>query len=299
MGKPQGAEMSNSSKLPIMKAAYFSWQFALATWPKLLPAFLVKALLTGLGMYAILQSQVSSGGFGLPAMLVMFGAEVACLTMALRLAVRNEYAGFMGVSIGADEGRLALANLMYSSLMFLVFLICGFLAFLTATVFLWSNLADPTVVETDPEAVEQALTAALQTPVGKLVAVVCAGFVVAPLLWLYARLITFPAATIGMKKITIFQTWTWTKGHTLAVVAAIIVTVGPFFALTEVGRWLVTQALGLKWMLLWSDADIIALTKMQAGVIGISIGLLSIPMSIVSAGLSAFMYSGFKPDTAE
>ena len=64
--------MSQTNKLPVLQAVSASWQFVLNSWMLLLPAFLVKALISG-AFYSMYLTEGESGGFSMLVGLLLFG----------------------------------------------------------------------------------------------------------------------------------------------------------------------------------------------------------------------------------
>ncbi|MFC6199846.1 hypothetical protein [Ponticaulis profundi] len=291
--------MSNGAKLPILQAAQYSWRFAAASWMPVLPAYLIKALIMGVTFSLLISADPNHSGLGLAGLILWFVAAMSCMAMTLRLAIRGSFDGVLGLQLGNDERRLMMAHAMYAGMMFMVFIIAAFLATLVVLVFVTSQVVDTAAIENDPEAMAQAAEASLQTPLGQFTSVISTALVALPVLWLSARLVTFPAATIARNKIMIFETWKWTKGVALPIIGAIIVAIGPFWLVYQFGQWLATAIFDLPWMMFWNEETILSVTRLQAFIIGGMAGLFSIPMSLVSAGLSAFMYRGFDPDLSD
>lgn len=46
-------------------------------------------------------------------------------------------------------------------------------------------------------------------------------------LWVYVRVFTYPAATIAAQRVQVFSTWRMTRGHGLAVLAAVLIVFSP------------------------------------------------------------------------
>lgn len=288
--------MAQTDKLPIWKAVKTSWSFAAVAWMPALPAYIFRALMTGFMLSAVSVSGESFQILKTLGVFLLLFAEIACLSLTLRLAVRGEYEGFFGIQVSGDEGRLLIAELLYIILIWFVVLISVFVAFNFASVFVSTTIADPQSIQDDEAALLKAITDAFQTPIGVLIALVLAFAAAIPVLYMMARLVTFSAATIGRKKIMIFETWSWTKGHAFQIMIAIVVAMLPFFVIYQLGGFMISSALGLGFNFLLADPEEVAnVSKTQTFIYGAAISMLSMPINLVFSGLSAFMYNGFKP----
>ncbi len=286
--------MSDTDKLPIMQAVRYSWSFASTAAMPTLPAYLIKAGIAGFA-FAAMQAGETAAGLGLFGLILWFIASIACLAMTLRLALRGEYSGFIGLQASPDETRLAAAQFLYHLVFGLVVLISGFVVWMLAASFIATTIPDMAAIENDAEAFQQALLEAFQTPTGTVVSILAIIAFFLPVLWFMSRLITFPAATLARQKVMIFETWNWTRGHAFQIIIAIIVAIGPFWLLSQLIQWVATMMLGLPW-LIWTEETVNSMTRMQAFMLGTFAGVATIPMALVSVGLSAFMYRGFDPD---
>lgn len=288
--------MSNSDKLPIVQAVLSSWKFASVAWLPTAPVYLVRAMILGFFFSSMIVTSEAGGNFGLIGLLLIFFSEIACLTVTLRLAVRAEYNGFFGIQVSADEGRMAIAQLLYVALIWFVLLITGFVIFTLAGAYLSTTIPDITAIQDDDEAFRAAILSAFGSPVGIAVATVLALAFLFPVVFMAARLITFSAATIARKKVMIFETWAWTRGHALQVMIALVAALAPFVIMNQLGSFLISSAMGINLFGGSSEEELLAISKAQWFIFGFAAGILSAPINLVSSGLSAFMYEGFNPD---
>ena len=97
----------------------------------------------------------------------------------------------------------------------------------------------------------------------------------------------------------IFETWSWTKGSVLSVMAAMLLTLAPLWVLQWVGMWVASAVTGLPMVFVGLSTGEIVLNPMMGFVHGFIAGIFNIPITIAAAGLSAFMYQGFEPDREE
>lgn len=290
--------MPQTDKLAIMKAVNYSWRFVSTAWLPTLPAYLVKALIIGICFAVLLSGDEQLASFAPFLMLLWFAAAMACMAMAFRLALRGEFKGVLGLQLTQDEPRLALANVIYYALMTLISIVLLFIVFNTAWMFIATTIPDMAAVQDDPDALQKAIVDGFKTPLGALTAIFSLVAFFGPLLWLQARLITFPAATIARGKIMIFETLSWTKGLTIQVLIALVIAFLPFWLVTQIAQYFVLEVLGLP-TFFQPIGDDLVITRMQGFIVGAVYGLVSIPMSLVWAGLSSFMYRGFDPELVD
>ena len=283
-----------SGQLPILDAARYSWQFAMTAFLPTLPAYLVRALVTGAVIAATLSS-LSEGAFPLDFIGNVLGLfiSISCLAMTLRLAMKGEFDGFTGLKFGVEEARLLLANLMY----FLVLFVLGFVAIVLGSIFVGIIMAsvapDLDAMATNQEAAQQYMIEFFGTPAGVVVAILMIAVVAFPLLYSPPRLINFPAATLARQKIMMFETWSWTKDQVWRVVAAIVVTMAPVSVISLLGIWIASSLTGMP--LFGSPEDIAAVSPLSGFVYGALAGVFSIPTYLCGAALSVYMFKGFDP----
>lgn len=268
----------------------------LSAWRPTLPAYLISSVALGLLFAISVGSNERLGAFSLPLMLIVLFLNIACMSMSLRLAINGEFGGFLGLKFGSDEGRLLLAQIIFGALMAFIAIVVGFVIYTIVFAYIYTTIPDVTAIQDDQEALQAAIFAAFQTPTGRVVSVL--GFLafLVPLVWLVARLITFPAATLARGKIMIFETWSWTKGLAIPVMISLVICIGPLWFFTQFGQWLTTMIMGLPWIPLWDEEVFKGVGFVQAFIIGLLAGVLSIPMNLAFSGLSAFMRQGFDPE---
>ena len=224
---------STAGKVPVLACVREAWQFLLANWRLFLPAAAIVALVSQLGptltllspppagtQQSVMQNMLGDFLAYTPAMLVSLLYSAAIL----RKAVRNEYVGRIGLTFGADEVRLLGVALAMACLF--VPLVSLVVIVLSITVF--SKIAtSEAALETllaDPEAMNDAIIAA----VGENGAAALSLFIMimfAVFILLAARLYMVNAATIGERRIVMFQTWSWSSRNVLRLLGAMILTV--------------------------------------------------------------------------
>lgn len=287
--------MSDTQQLPILGAAAYSWKFAQVSLLPTLPAYLVLALVSG-AIHAATISGMAGGVLPLDfiGLLLGFLITVSCLAMTIRLAMNGEMDGFTGLRFGADEVRLLFANLMFIA-------VASFLAFaaiILSSVVLGILLSivapDLEAIAQNQRAVEQYLTEFLATPTGWVFSAMMFLMVGFPLLYISARLVNFPVATLVHKKVMIFETWAWTRDQVWRVIGAILLASVPAALITFLGAWLAETLTGIS---VFAGASALADASPLSGFIfGLIRSLFSIPMSLIGAALAVYMYRGFEPD---
>jgi len=227
-----------AGKLPIITCVRDAWLFLRDNLRIFVPAAAAMALVSQVGF---LLAAISEGGAGAQS---AFGGSLGNLAVAmpavlgslvfasavLRKAVRNEFTGPLGLSFGADELRLLAIVAAYACMIIplatLVFMI------VTATVL--SRLAatpdDLAVLLEDPQALNAALTQALG-PGGTAAFLLLIMLVFAAAIYLFTRLFMVNAATIGERRIVMFQSWSWSRGNILRMFAAIMLTWLPAYVI--------------------------------------------------------------------
>lgn len=221
-----------SGKLPIITCARDAWLFLRDHWRMFLPAAVAVALVSQVGFALAVMSGggagVQSAPGGNPGSLVVLSlpALLAGLVFAasvLRKFLRNEFTGPMGLGFGADELRL-LAIVGAFACMFIPL---GTLVVLVISATVVSRLAQSEqelqALLQDQEALSEALARTLG-PGGTLAFLLFAMLLLAAAIYLVTRLFMVNAATIGERRVVMFQTWNWSRGNVLRVLAAIMLT---------------------------------------------------------------------------
>lgn len=233
---------STAGKVPVLACVREAWQFLLANWRLFVPAAAIVAVVSQVGptlallnppapgvQQSVMQNMLGDFLAYTPAMI----ASLLYSAAILRKAVRNEFIGRVGLTLGADEVRLlgvaaAMACLFVPlvSLVVIVLSITVFSKIATSDAALEALLADP-------EAMNDAIIAAVgENGAAALSLFIMIMFVV--FIVLAARLYMVNAATIGERRIVMFQTWSWSSRNVLRVLAAMILTVLPVMLIDSV-----------------------------------------------------------------
>lgn len=266
-----------SGKVPVFQCVRDAWGFLVRNWQTLLPPAIICAIFAQIGVAAGLivapQSAAEPGFLTLvPTLLagVMFTAAI------MRKAVRDEYIRPIGLTLGSDEGRLigvgACVAMLSIPLLFLASIV------MMTTVF--SRVAaSPEAMEAlaqNPEALMKAMEEALGS--GGMLALEVISTL---LMCIVFGLVGFvQAATIGEKRIVLFQALRWLSGNVLRVLAAFVLTVAPTLIFSSV--------ISLNIAPLITDVPSLLGLSVVVGFIG---NMLTIPV----AGLGAILYKGLRP----
>lgn len=233
---------STAGKVPVLACVREAWQFLLTNWRLFLPAAAIVAVISQVGptlalltppapgiQQSVMQKMLGDFLAYTPAML----ASLLYSAAILRKAVRDEYIGRTGLTFGADEVRLlgvaAAMACLFIPLVSLVVIV------LSVTVFskIATSEAAMQALLADPEAMNDAIIAAVgedgAAALSLFIMIVFVIFIV-----LAARLYMVNAATIGERRIVMFQTWSWSSRNVLRVLAAMILTILPVMLIDSV-----------------------------------------------------------------
>lgn len=264
-------------KVPVLECVREAYRFFQANWVKLAPV----CALVGAGAGLSLLLPATPDGAALSYVVsVLTGVILAGAT--LRLAVRGEMVGPGGVGFGADELRL-LGVTASLGLMFMPFiLLIGGVLSAVLVGKLGMTVEQAAALIRKPEDLANAL--AMLEPNAPMefsaFLLVCTGLIV----FLVIRLALVNAATIGERKILVFQTWAWTKGNFWRVLGAVVLTILPGFLITGI------FAEALNGMLLRSGGG--AAVVLVVGAVDGFIGALA---NIPALALAAHLYKGLRP----
>ncbi|MEY4784507.1 MAG: hypothetical protein RIR41_2442 [Pseudomonadota bacterium] len=227
-----------AGKLPIIACVRDAWLFLRDHWRMFVPAAIATALVSQVGFILAVMSGGGAGsqpafGGNVGDLAVATPAVLASLVFAaavLRKAVRNEFTGPMGLGFGADELRLLAIVAAYACMIIPL----GTLVFVIVTTTVLSRLAatpdELAVLLEDPEALNAALTQALG-PSGTAAFLLFIMLVFAAAIYLFTRLFMVNAATIGERRVVMFQTWSWSRGNVLRMFAAMMLTWFPAYVI--------------------------------------------------------------------
>jgi hypothetical protein len=271
---------ASSGKVPVVECAVVAWRFFLEHWQRFLPAAVIVALVSGIAPALLVAGQPAALG-DLFVMAISTIAGIFFVAAVLRQAVRGEFQGPAGLAFGLDETRLfgvlgAMALLVVPPI--LLFSVVVFVVLLGR---MGGSPEELEALAADPEAFNRALNEALATPAGMVIQVI--GLVmIGVLLVVSARLIMVNAAAIGERRIVFFQTWSWSKGNVLRIIAAMILTALPVALFNLVVGSILSSAVELQ-------AGVVAIVR------EIVIALIGALGLIPQIALGAHLYKGLRP----
>jgi hypothetical protein len=223
---------NGSGQIPVLECARSAWQFLLRNGRRLAPAALIVALVAEAGpIIGLLASapgaeSASAPAFNAGGVLSMIPGVLASLVFTaaiLRLTIRDEFVGPTGLTVGADELRL----LGVLAALFCIIVPFGALVYLVVSVAVISRLASsPEALQKlldDPDAMSIALENALG-PTGSAAFLLFMFVALGIFIYVAARLFMMNAATIGERRMVMFQTWKWSRGNIFRMLGAIILT---------------------------------------------------------------------------
>ena len=206
-------------KLPVVEIARESWRLASRAVVPGLPW--LAGLMVSAGAYRLALGSAIGGG-SIIALALLAAVFVAGVAYSLQV-YRAMLAGPVGKFI-----QLAHANLAaYMAFLFVGVFISFFLAILPGILLEASGRTD-LGADTAPATVQAAFMDMLPTAYGAVFLIACALGLWA-LCFLGLRLLLIGAATVSQGETMVFRTWPWTKGHSLRLgLAAMLTHVAPF-----------------------------------------------------------------------
>lgn len=226
---------TTAGKVPVFACVREAWRFLITNWRSFAPAAAIVAVVSQIGPalalltapadpapQTVMQSMIGDFITVLPSMI----AGLLYTAAILRKAVRDEFIGRVGLTFGADEVRLLGAAVAMACLF--VPIVGLVVIVLSITVFsrIATSEAALEAILADPEAMNDAIVAAMgeggATALSLFIIVMFVIFLV-----LAARFYMINAATIGERRVVIFQTWSWSRGNVARLLAAMVLTVLP------------------------------------------------------------------------
>ncbi|HEY7798148.1 MAG TPA: hypothetical protein VIA80_05245 [Hyphomonadaceae bacterium] len=272
-----------AGKVPILKCFEQAWRFLFDHWRLLAPAAIAPALANGI---ALALSPVNTTGAGNPmseltGFAIVTIASVFFTAAVLRKIVRDEFIPPLGLAFGQDETRLLGVLGCYLA----IFVPPVVLLAVVFQVFLLSRIAaspeELAELMADSERFSEAVLQQLGAGGLLLLDVILVALVIIAVVAL-ARLSMVNAATIGEKKVVFFQSWSWSKGNVLRILAALVITALPATLLDLI---VAAVVLGL------AGAGPAPVQAVAGAVTGFIQSLLSIP----AIALGAILYQGLRP----
>ena len=224
--------------VPILRSVFAAYAFFLVHWRAILIAGVpyTAAYAAQLAMMQVRAGGDAGGAAGLVVVLLSvatLATSVALSAAALRLAVRGEMPGWLGLQFGRDELRLFAVSILITLLTLIVFvLVFLFWGTLFGTVAM-SGLDRAGI---DPEASGFDLAdATAYMGATEWVVVVLAGLAgLAIVMWLSARLVLALPATIARQRIQVMKAWPLSDGKGWRIALALVLAGLPV-TLVEIG----------------------------------------------------------------
>lgn len=226
------------SSIPVLRSVFAAYAFFLVHWRTILIAG-VPYTTAYAAQLAVMQMRVGGDAGGAAGLVVVLlsvatlATSVALSAAALRLAVRGEMPGSLGLQFGGDELRIFAVSILVALLTAIVFvLVFLFWGTLFGTVAM-SGLEQAGI---DPEASGFDLAGATAyMGATEWIVVVLAGLAgLAIVMWLSARLVLALPATIAHRKIQVMKAWPLSDGKGWWIAAALVLAGLPV-TLVEIG----------------------------------------------------------------
>jgi len=221
------------------------------------------------------------------------------------LVVAAAYGYLLAVALGRTDARTFGAITQNGTRIIGAMAIVGFLlavvgvvAFFVATSVLMAPYAQELQGAQENEAAVQAIA---ERAMAEQPGVMQGVLIVAMLIWFWltSRLYLAAPATVDRQRITVFESWVWTRGNAFGVMAARFIVLAPAAALIVALQLLIARVLGfspldLQGMASAAAANPVGFVLFSAVSQFVQIGFLS----AIEAGLSAYLYRGLKPADA-
>lgn len=285
---------STSGKVPIIACIRAAWMFLIENWRLFAPAAAIVAvvsqlgpLVAGAGAPQNPAPQTALQAFAGDFLVYLPSGVVSLLFTAaiLRKAVRDEFIGRIGLAAGPDELRLLGAGLAMACL----FVPLGGLVVLVLSITVFSKIATSEAalqaLLNDPEAMNKALVEALgENGVAALSLFIMLMFAI--FILVAARLYMINAATIGERRIVLFQTWSWSRGNVLRMIAAMILTVLPVMLIDNIVYGIATS-----FVIAVPEGSRFAPGLLASAIVAFAGAMTTIPV----VALGAVFYKGLRP----
>jgi len=269
-----------SGKVPIIETVRFGFKHLRETAQ---PSALAAAL-TGVPVaLCVWAAERNANNFFLAIGLSLLGGllQLPFAAAHYRVSTRGEP---LRLAFGGDEARLVGASVALGFFNAIVIVIGGFLTLILMIALLIGAGLD---LPQDQGATPEEFSAALG-PRGFAIA----GLTVLPLLlgllWISMRLLLVGAATIGERRMLVFETWSWTKGNALRLLAAVALLIVPLLLAAQLITFGAETLAGGS-----PEEPAPAPLAIAAAYVGVfaSLFLLTGPL----AGQAGYFYRGLKP----
>lgn len=229
------------ARLPIMETVREGFAFVARDWRAIAPLALIGAAAIAplqVWQQTAAARQDMGGVFGASMLAALVNVPLLAAYLR-RAASRGETP--LTLKAGADEANLAGATVSVAFLGFIVAIVGAlFVGMALAALLMRSGVAATSLENLPPQEAAAALGKALGAD-GRFAFFALLSLFAAFLLWLTARLVLAYPATVVEKRMLIFSTWGWTKGHALAIVACLVLVMAAAFMLT----WIAGQPIAM------------------------------------------------------
>jgi hypothetical protein len=283
-----------AGKVPIFESVQAALSFARSHVAAFAPAAAVVALLAlapnVVAARAMASNDIAGTALGM-AGLAAIGAIFFAAALRSGMSLPTTGPSALGLSFGADEMRLMAAMAVVGFFLFIVFtvgLIPAFAVFAFAIAPFTKELQG---AGNDQAAVATILQKAVEANPGVFLGLMLGyGF-----LWmaLTSRLFLAAPATVEDKAIRSFETWAWTKGNMLRIIAARLALLVPAFFAAGLIQSAAAAALGMTGPGLQTSLAALQPAALIVTFIG---GFASLLLySLLEAGLSGYLHRGLRP----
>jgi hypothetical protein len=269
-----------TGQLPVMHVVRETFALAWAWRRRFIAGVAVLGLL---GAGAQVAMAATAGGEGLGPVLAVIDLLITVFftTALLKFGVTGAPPGPLGLDIGMDALRVLAAQAITT----LFVIVAAIPAVMVASV-LMTGVLSATGAPSPPTSGDPlAWFTGLPTPAAIGVGLIFIAFLAA-IGWVAARLSVAPAATIARGRLVILETWGWTQGEGVRILATL--------ALTTVPALLVLFAMG---SLLDGGPGEAAPNLLMRAVSGFAVGAAeALLLTLVGAALTVILWRGFDPE---
>lgn len=288
-------QQQTGGKVPIMDCFTQAWRFLDRNWRLMLPAAAVTAALSQIGLVLVIMlrpaptpsdTMLSATLWDLVSIVPAMVASLMFTAAVLRKALRDEFIGPTGIAFGADEIRLLGVMAALACILLPLF---G-LIFLVVSTLVFSRIATTpeaqSVLLEDPEAMSAALEAALGQA-GMLAFLLFFILVMAIFIYISTRLTMVNAATIGERRVVMFQTWSWSRGNVGRILGAVVLTALPVMFFQGI-----VDSLGVEMVAAAPEGGARVATQLIVSTVTTFLFAIA---SIPTVALAAILYKGLRP----
>lgn len=228
-----------NNPVPVLRSVFAAYAFFLVHWRKILVAGIPYTAAYAVQLAAMQMRGAETGAAMGPALLVLsvltLATSVALSAAALRLAVRGEMSGWLGLQFGRDELRVFAATILVSLLTAIVFvLVFLFWGTLFGTVAMGG--LDRAGIDAEAAGFDLADATAYMGAADWVVVVLAGLAGMAIVAWLSARLVLALPATIAQGRIQVMKAWPLSQGQGWPIAAALVLAGLPI-TLIELGLY--------------------------------------------------------------